>query len=312
MAAGDQGTVFPRDEIEAAWTEFKRRGVGSHDWEGWADLFTDDAVYIEHNLGTFNGRQGIKDFIIPCMAAYGAMSLAIEWSVIEGNRICFFIWNLLPDPAGEGRTFAFPNTTLLDYAGDGKFSFEEDFYNPADATRVFTAWMEAGGRRTTPCDLGLGAPTDWAPQPSSTPHPRDEVEREFHAYVQRGATAFETGDWDTWARQFTPDARYREHHYGAFDGRQEIRDWITGVMQPFPGMDFPVEWYGIDGNRVAMLCQNRLPDPKGGDAVFEFPTNVILHYAGDGQWSYEEDVYNPADGERAIAAWLAAGGRLPT
>ena len=77
------------------------------------------------------------------------------------------------------------------------------------------------------------------------------------------------------------DARYHEHHYGKFSGRDAIETWITGVMQPFPEMDFPVEWRVIDGNRVVMLCQNRLPDPTGGDTVYQFPTLVVLHYDHD-------------------------------
>jgi hypothetical protein len=76
-------------------------------------------------------------------------------------------------------------------------------------------------------------------------------------------------------------------------------------------MDFPVEWYLIDGNRVAMLCQNRLPDPAGGSAVYQFPTFVVLHYAGGGRWSYEEDIYNPGEAPSVIADWVAAGGHLP-
>jgi hypothetical protein len=37
---------------------------------------------------------------------------------------------------------------------------------------------------------------------------------------------------------------------------------------------------------------------------------TILEFAGDGQFSYQEDVYNPRDGEEVFGRWLAAGGRL--
>ena len=50
---------FTRDEIEAAWAEYQKRGVQEHDWPGWADMFTDDARYEEHNLGVFEGRSAI-------------------------------------------------------------------------------------------------------------------------------------------------------------------------------------------------------------------------------------------------------------
>ena len=166
---------YPREEVQAAFTEYLRRGVGAHDWEGWADCLTDDAVYIEHNLGRFEGRAAIKDFILSCMAHYPSMTLEVDWAIIEGNRVAFYIWNLLPDPTGEGRTFAFPNSTVLEYAGDGKWSFEEDFYNPADATRVFTEWMKAGGRKHTPADRTLHGIPGWNPRPRTPAAPRDEV-----------------------------------------------------------------------------------------------------------------------------------------
>ena len=82
-------------------------------------------------------------------------------------------------------------------------------------------------------------------------------------------------------------------------------------MQPFPDMDFPTRWFGIDGNRVVFVAGNRLPDPTGGDAEYEFPACVVLHYAGDDQWSYEEDCYNPDEAPVVVADWLAAGGELP-
>ena len=300
-----------REEVEDAFAEFRRRGVETHDWEGWADLFTPDAHYIEHNLGTFHGRDEIKRWITATMADYPSMTLHIDWSAIDGDRVVFYIWNLLPDPTSAGRDFKFPNTTVLHYAGGGQWSYEEDFYNPHDATRVVTEWVHAGGRRTTPLDRSLRGIVGFAPERPAPARSRDEVEREFQRYLERGRVAVATGDWNPWADQFTADARYREHHFGTFEGREAIREWITGVMQPFPAMEFPVDWHLIDGNLVTFRCLQRLPDPTGGDRLFEWPVHVVLHYAGDGQWSYEEDVYNPDEGAETVEAWVAAGGAPP-
>ena len=304
--------AFAREEIEAAWAEYKRRGVGEHDWAGWAKMFTDDARYEEHNLGVFEGQRAIEDFIVSTMKDFPAMTLWIEWEIIDGDRIGFYIWNNLPDPTGTGRRFGFPNTTFLTYGGDGKFSFEGDYYNPADAERVFAEWIEAGGRRNTPQDPSLRGIDAWAPEPRPTVHPRDEIEAEFAKYRERAARAVATGDWDQWAAQFTDDAHYREHHYGYFRSQKEIREWITSVMQPFPTMEFPVSWYVIDGNRVSALIPNILPPPDGDDGYYGFDVNTILHYAGEGKWSYEEDVYSPRDAEETVKRWLAAGGVIPS
>ena len=207
---------FTRDEIAAAWAEYQKRGVQEHDWPAWAEMFTDDARYEEHNLGVFEGRPAITTFIVDIMKEYPAMTLWIEWSVIDGDRIGFYIWNNLPDPTGTGKRYAFPNTTFLQYGGNGKFSFEADYYNPADAERVFAEWLQDGGRKDTPQDRSLRGIDGWNPEPRTPAAPRDEVEAEFEKYRQRASLAVETGDWDQWADQFTDDAHYREHHYGYY------------------------------------------------------------------------------------------------
>jgi predicted SnoaL-like aldol condensation-catalyzing enzyme len=303
--------TFAREEIEAAFAEYRRRGVEDHDWPGWADLFTEDAHYVEHLLGTYHGRDEIKTWIVDCMKDFPSMSLWIEWWVIDQDRVFFYIWNNLPDPTGGDTRYAFPNVTIVHYAGDGLWDHEEDLYTPADANRVVGEWLKAGGTRETPRDDSLRGVDGHAPEPVAEVFPREEIEREFEAYRKRGTDAVESGDWVTWAAQFTEDARYLEHHYGRFSGRDEITEWITGVMQPFPEMDFPVTYRLIEGNRVTSLIPNRLPDPKGGDEEHAFAAAVILHYAGNGMWSYEEDVYNPDEAAEVVGRWLEAGGTLP-
>ncbi len=142
---------------------------------------------------------------------------------------------------------------------------------------------------------------------------RNELELAFAHYCDVRQRAIATSDWRRWAALFTEDARYIEHAYGEFQGRQAISDWIVGVMEPFPMMTFPNDWVVFDPEQcfVVFQCQNRLPhpsDPKG--APFQFPTWTKLDYAGDGLWSCEEDVYNPKNAAAVIQAWIKAGGKL--
>jgi len=103
-----------------------------------------------------------------------------------------------------------------------------------------------------------------------------------------------------------------EHHLGTFRGREAIRDAITSVMAMAPStMSFPVEWVVIDGSRVVYYPWQVLPHPSGGED-FRFGCVTIPEYAGDGQFSYQEDLYNPNEGEQTFGAWIAAGGVLPT
>ena len=99
-------------------------------------------------------------------------------------------------------------------------------------------------------------------------------------------------------------------HSAGSVGREKIREVITRVMRPVPMMIFPVAWHVIEGDRVVFYPWQVLPDPKGGQDDFRFGCVTILEYAGDGLWSFQEDLYNPREAEETFGRWIAAGGQL--
>lgn len=143
---------------------------------------------------------------------------------------------------------------------------------------------------------------------------REEILEAFERYKAARDEASRTGDWNVWADCFTEDALYVEHAYGELHGREAIREWITGVMAPFPRMTFPQNWWVLDAERDAVVfeCRNEFPAPHQPDGTpFWFPNWSRLVYGGGGLWASEEDVYNPArDAPRVVKAWIAAGGRF--
>ena len=50
------------------------------------------------------------------------------------------IWNQMADP-GDGSVHREINWTKLHYAGDGKFSYEEDIYNPSEFAAMIKGWL---------------------------------------------------------------------------------------------------------------------------------------------------------------------------
>jgi ketosteroid isomerase-like protein len=138
-------TDFPREEIEAAW----RRRMELQDADEWQDFgmtFTDDAVYIEHHEGTFEGRQAILEWLVPVMEQCQGWTYPIQWHAIDGNRVIHKWMNRLPGQRSDGSYYEFAGLTVMEYAGDGQFSLQEDIYNWEEAIPVLKEWAAAQHR----------------------------------------------------------------------------------------------------------------------------------------------------------------------
>ena len=138
----------------------------------------------------------------------------------------------------------------------------------------------------------------------------EEIQAAFDRFVAAAAEGGRTGDWTAWSECFVPDVTYVEHHYGEMHGREEVRSWITETMEQWPFnhmQEFPWDWYTIDAEQgfVVGQVENRMLDPGDGK-VYEAANWTRLNYAGDGMFSSEEDVYNPAHFAPMVTNWLAA------
>jgi hypothetical protein len=138
---------WSRAELEEAFDLYQRTALEagtSGNWEKWADLFTEDATYIEHHYGTFGGREAIRNWIGGTMSQFKDMRyFPIEWYMIDEERgwVVAQVWNRMIDP-GDGSLHQEYNFTLLKYAGDMKWRFEEDIYNPAHFAKMVKGWQE--------------------------------------------------------------------------------------------------------------------------------------------------------------------------
>ena len=121
----------------------------SADWDAWADLHSEDGVWVEHHLGTFRGREEIRKGIVSVMSQSPPMEFPVEWVQIEGIG-----WSttrgrcsrILP---GKGTAmYRFGCVSVMEYAGDNLWSFQEDLYNPREAEQVLKRWI-AGWRKAS-------------------------------------------------------------------------------------------------------------------------------------------------------------------
>ena len=144
MSAAPSFTPAEITEAYAAFHEqvadFAKTGV----WDGYANLFTPDAEYVEHAMGTFRGRDEIRVWSVRTMTSYPGRLMPefpISWQVVDAaqNRLVCEVLNPMPDP-GDGTMLTEPNITIMTYAGDGLFSREEDVYNPLRFHAMAQKW----------------------------------------------------------------------------------------------------------------------------------------------------------------------------
>ena len=238
-------THFSMQEMAEAWEEFQRLGARGRDWAGWSALFTDDATYIEHCLGEFHGAAAIHEWILGAMEPVAPMTFSVDWAILQPPYLAFNIWNHMPDPAGSGARYSFSNLTLLEYAGNGKWSWEEDFYAPDGAGKTVMAWYVAGGKPTMAADLSIS-------HVSLTPEPLSD-DRDGVAEMVRA--------WQAGKPSYTPTATVWDH----------AADAVAGADAPlFVGAAADV--VVMDGRRAFLRCGDTavaLTHGGGGRIQFE-------------------------------------------
>lgn len=168
---------FTRDELDDAFRTYWRTGAAGEDWDAWADLFTEDCTYFEHWYGRMQGRETVRQWIVPLMGKYREIYTAYEWHVVddERGRVVFYVQNRRDHPSGKG-TCDFPGVSILEYAGNGKWKREEDYW-AVKAREVAMKEYEEACRRFDPEHPRKATRFDWNDGPAWTKGGRTYAER---------------------------------------------------------------------------------------------------------------------------------------
>ncbi|MFF3573785.1 nuclear transport factor 2 family protein [Nocardia jiangxiensis] len=159
---------FPAEELREAYRRFAEvsdRCAETADYSPFVELFTEDCIYVEHCFGEMHGREAVREWIVPLMKSFPNNQMVRythDWVFFddENARVVFSARTHMADP-GDGKSYSSTNWTLLDYAGDGLFSREEDIYNPTNFGNLIQQWLEADQRfRSTTQPEGPAAGTD--------------------------------------------------------------------------------------------------------------------------------------------------------
>jgi len=125
--------THPAEEVRAALDAYvdlrERIGRGEATWTDLADMFTDDAVYIDPAWGRLEGNDELRRFFDESMRGLEDWDFPIEYTAISGDVVVIKWWQQLPTTRPDGERYTQSGISTLIYAGDGKFSYEEDLLN---------------------------------------------------------------------------------------------------------------------------------------------------------------------------------------
>jgi ketosteroid isomerase-like protein len=130
----------------------------------------------------------------------------------------------------------------------------------------------------------------------------DEARAAYQRYLACRAE-IEAGKrpWSALSEFFTDDAVFIDPAWGRIEGRDEILRFMDHSMQGLDDWSFPEAFTMVDGHRVVSFWWNTLPGARADGSSYQAPAVSILHYAGDGRFSYELDILNMAEVSELIA-----------
>src|SRR6476469_4877863 len=129
---GPSTSRWSREELEEAFQNYQRAVIEvgkTWDWSGYADHFTEDAKYVEHAMGNMEGRENIREWIVSTMNNFPGSEMPVypvEWYSIDTDKG----WVI------------FKNVNTMKDAGDDKWSYEEDAYNPMNFVVMLQGYVQ--------------------------------------------------------------------------------------------------------------------------------------------------------------------------
>ncbi len=133
-------------EVEEAFRAHWTVGSLEERWPDWPDRLTEDVRYVEHVFGEMSGRDAVRTWITGLMAHRADVHAVLDWYLIKGRRLVLNMTNRYYNPDPTGAPFDFPGLTVLEYAGDGLFGYQEDYWCVRTSKVAHAAFTEAVAR----------------------------------------------------------------------------------------------------------------------------------------------------------------------
>jgi len=149
---------FPREEVEATVARYHGlrdridAGLEPDAFGALADFYTEDAVVVDSAWGRIEGRPAIARWLVDSMVGLEDWKFPVEFTAVEGNDVVVKWTQVLPRTRPDGTPYRQSAYSRLVYAGDGKFSYEEDLYNMTHVMEdiVASGWQPNGPMNAPP------------------------------------------------------------------------------------------------------------------------------------------------------------------
>lgn len=148
---------------------------------------------------------------------------------------------------------------------------------------------------------------------------KQELTEAFGQFTRRYDAALQSGDFASWLECLTEEVIYSERGAGIgwdrqVQGRALVHRWLLDsyALPPQQHVRYrPVAWSMVDVARGWVVCEwrYRLADPGSGE-VHEWRVYARLFYAGEGRWSFVEEIYNATGARSVMSQWLADRRRM--
>ena len=111
-------------------------------------------MYVDPAWGRVEGIDEIRAFLVESMRGLEDWRFPIRFTAIEGDEVVTVWDQVLPGERPDGRRFRQTGVSLLQYAGDGRFCFEEDLLNMTHVLEDLAAsgWRPAPGFVSPPAN----------------------------------------------------------------------------------------------------------------------------------------------------------------
>jgi ketosteroid isomerase-like protein len=124
-----------REEVQAVVNRYRKlraridEGLEPNGFGALADFYTDDAVYVDGAWGRIEGKEAIAHWLEHSVGGLGDWKFPVEFTAIEGDDVVVKWTQIIPGTRADGTSYSQSAYSRLRYAGNGKFSYEEDTYN---------------------------------------------------------------------------------------------------------------------------------------------------------------------------------------